>query len=174
MQAVQLTTVFDIAFAAGVVVAAVALAGAALRFLPRLALALLAVLAGGGAVAAWVVFALHRRHHGHHELTVAAAGLTVAAIATAVSLPLRRALARADAIDAHLAEAQARLAEQIDRETADRAEELERTLARARADSVSLLAEEERKLGEERRREFADREREVGDSVTEALTSTQA
>src|SRR5260221_2479987 len=91
MQAVQLTTVFDIAFAAGVVVAAVALAGAALRFLPRLALALLAVLARGGAVAAWVVFALHRRDHRHHELAGAASGLTVPAVATARSPPPRPA-----------------------------------------------------------------------------------
>jgi len=174
MQPVQLTTVLDIAFAAAVLAAAAALAGAALRFLPKPALTGLTVLSAAGAVAAWVIFAVRRGHLHHHDLAVAAAGITVSAIATAVSLLLRSAVARADAIDAHLAGAQARLAEQIDREASDRAQELERTLARARADSVSLLAEEERRLAEERRSEFVEREREVGGALTEALASTQA
>jgi hypothetical protein len=172
MQTVSPTAVLDIAFAAAVVVAALALAGAALRFLPKLALLVLTVLASGGAVAAWTFFALRRPHH-WHELAVAAGGVTVGALATAASLTLRRAVARADAIEAHLADAQARLTEQIDREAADRAEELERTLARARADSISLLVEEERRIAEERRREFAEREHEVGGTLAESLTSTQ-
>jgi len=174
MQPMTLTTGYDVAFAAGAALAALALTGAALRFLPRLVLLGLALLAAGGSGAAWVGFALRVHGHRHHDLLVAAIGLSVSAVATVVSLPLRRAIVRADAIDAHLAEAQKQLDARIEREAADRAEELERTLARARADSVSLLVEEERRLGEERRREFAEREREVGDTLTEALTSTQA
>ena len=102
MRTVQLPTVYDIAFAAGVVVATVALTGAALRLLPKLALLLLGVLTTGGAVAAWVGFALRRHGHHHHDLLVAAAGITVSALATVVSLPLRRAIGRADAIDDYL------------------------------------------------------------------------
>ena len=174
MQVVQLTTAYDIAFAAGAVIAAVALAGAALRLAPRLALLTAAALTSGGATAAWIGFALRRHGQRHHDLFVSAAGLTVTALATIASLALRRAVERGDAIDAHLAVAQVRLDEQVEREAADRAEELERTLARARADSVSLLADEERRLGDERRNEFAEREREIAGALTEALASTQA
>src|SRR5207248_284305 len=84
------------------------------------------------------------------------------------------ALVRTDAIDAYLAEAQARLRALVAREADERAAELERTLARARADSVSLLIEEERKLADEHRREVADRERDVAASLAESLTATQA
>jgi hypothetical protein len=174
MQPMTLTTGYDVAFAAGAAIAAVALTGAALRFLPRFALVALGAIACGGSGAAWIGFALRRHGHRHHDLLVAAIGLTVSAVATVVSLPLRRAILRADAIDAHLADAQAKLDAQIERESAARAEELERTLARARADSVSLLTEEERRLADERRREFTEREQAVGGALTEALTSTQA
>jgi hypothetical protein len=170
MSDVPLTNVFDIVFAAGVVVAAVALAGASLRLLPRLALVVLTGLALGAAVAAWVFYAL--RHD--RELAISAAGLTGSAFAAAASLLLQRALGRVADIDARLTEAHARLATQIDEETAGRAAELERTLARARADSASMLIEEERRIAEERRNNFVEREREVGDTLTRALTETQA
>ena len=167
-----LTTVFDVLFAAATVVAALALAGATLRVLPRAVAAVAAVLVSGGAGAGWVFFALRASHP--RELAVAAGGLTVAAFGTLGSLLLRSALAHADSTDAHLLAAQARLRVVIDEEAAERAAELERTLARARADSVSLLVEEERRIADERRRGFADREREVAASLTEALTATQA
>src|SRR6478752_1464146 len=80
-----LTTAFDLVFAAGVSVAALALAGAALRFLPRSALAALAALELGGALAAWLAFALSHNHA--RELAVAAGGLTgclLAASATSI------------------------------------------------------------------------------------------
>ena len=72
------TTVFDIVFAAGVVVAVVALAGAALRFLPRRALLASAGVELAAAAAAWIAFALTTKHD--TELAVAAAGLTVCTI----------------------------------------------------------------------------------------------
>jgi hypothetical protein len=58
-------------------------------------------------------------------------------------------------------EAELRLRELIEREAAERTAELQRTLAIARAESASLLAQEERRLAEQRRREFADRERQA-------------
>jgi hypothetical protein len=167
---VPLTTVFDIVFAAGVVVAVVALAGAALRLLPRLALTMLTAVTAGAAVAGWVFYAL--RHD--RELAISAGGLTGCALAAVASLLLQRALARVADVDLRLGEAQARLEARIAEETADRGAELERTLARARADSVSLLMEEERRIAEARRTEFVERELEVGDSLTQALTKTQA
>src|SRR5437868_3595190 len=168
----SLTTGFDIGFAVAVGVAAVALSGAALRFLQRRALVLLGLLVLGGAVAGWAAFAL--RHTHPRELAIAAGGLTACALAAGASLVVAWSLARAADTEAHIAAAQARLLELVEQEAADRAAELERTLARARADSVSLLAEEERRIAEGRRTAFTDRERELVASLTEALTATQS
>jgi hypothetical protein len=167
---VALTTLFDIVFAVATAVAAVSLALAALRRAASSTLVALSGLLAAGAVAGWTVYAL--RHH--RELAVAAAGITVCALVVAGAVALRRALARAEEFDTHLAAGQTRLREQIDAEAADRAAELERTLARARADSVSLLQEEERKLAEEHRREFLQRQREIAGELTAALTTTQS
>ena len=166
-----LTNAFDIVFAGGIGVAALALVGAAMRFLPRLALVALTSLEFGAAIGAWLFFAL--RHSHPRELAVAAGGLTGCLLAASAAIVLRRALVRSEQIDAHLAEAQARLHALVAREAEDRAAELERTLARARADSVSLLVEEERKLADDHRREFAERERAAAASLTDALTNTQ-
>jgi len=168
---VSLTTAFDIVFAVGVVGAASVVVAAAANSLARVAALGATALAGAAAVAAWVAFALRPAHP--RELAVAAGGLTASAVACAAALLVRRALAHAEQVDLHLADAQQRLRGLVDREARDRASELERTLARARADSVSLLVEEERKLAEQHRREFADREREAGASLTSALTTTQ-
>jgi hypothetical protein len=76
-------------------------------------------------------------------------------------------------MDAHLVEAQEQLRALVDRETAERAAELERTLARARADSTSLLIEEERRIADDHRREFALREVDFAATVTQSLAATQ-
>jgi hypothetical protein len=172
MWRVPLTTAFDLAFAVGIVVAATALAAAAVQRLGRRSLQALTGAALVAAVAAWVAFALSHQHD--RELAIAAGGLTGCALVCAAAVLVRRAHARSEAIDAHFSEAQARLRGLIDDEAAARAAELERTLARARADSASLLIEEERKIADEHRREFAQREREFAASLTEGLTATQA
>jgi hypothetical protein len=166
-----LTTVFDIVFAAGVGVAALGLLGAAQRFLPPAALVGVAALELGSALAAWLAFALSHNHA--RELAVAAGGLTGCLLAASAALLLQRALVRTDAMDANLEEAQTTLRALVARETAENAAELERSLARARADSLSQLAEEERRIADEHRREFAERDREVAASLMEALTATQ-
>jgi hypothetical protein len=107
-------------------------------------------------------------------LALCAAGLTACAIAAWASLLLRSALRRAETIDHHLDDARAKLNALVEHEAAERAAELERTLARARADSVSLLVEEERGIAEQRRKEFAQREQDVVASLTASLVSTQA
>ncbi|MDE3026739.1 MAG: hypothetical protein KGI93_14340, partial [Acidobacteriota bacterium] len=134
----SVTTGFDVGFAVAVGVAAVALAGAALRVLPRWTLGLLGGLVLGGAAAGWVAYALRRSHP--RELFVASGGLTAAALACGAALVVAWALARAADTDAHVADAQTRILELVARDAAERAAELERTLARARADSTSLLA----------------------------------
>jgi 2-keto-3-deoxy-6-phosphogluconate aldolase len=132
---VALTTLFEVVFAVSAAVAALALGAAALRKAPAWLLAGLTAVVACAAVVAWVFFALR---HGR-ELAAAAGGISVCALALAGAAALRRAHANAEAFDAHLAAAQARLREQVDAEARSRAAELERTLARARADSVSLL-----------------------------------
>ena len=168
----SLTTGFDIGFAVAVGVAGLALAGAALRLFGRVVLVLLSLLVLGGAAGGWAMFAL--RHSHPRELALAAGGLTGAALACGAALVVAWALARAEDTEAHVAAAQERLQEVVDKEAGDRGAELERTLARARADSISLLAEEERRIAEERRTAFGDRERALIASLTDALTETQA
>src|SRR6267142_2732720 len=98
-----LTNAFDIVFAAGVGVAALALAGAAIGFLPRLAVVALASLELGAAIGAWLFFAL--RHSHPRELAVAAGGLTGCLLAAGAAIALRQALTHGERIDAHLDEA---------------------------------------------------------------------
>jgi len=167
---VALTTLFDILFAVAAAVGALALGAAALRKVPSNRLVALSAFVSAGAVAGWVLYALRQ----NRELAVAAGGLTVCALVIAGAAALRRAHARTEEFDAHLAGAQQRLHDQVDAEARDRAVELERTLARARADSVSLLQAEERKLAEERRRAFIERQVALADDLTAALTATQA
>jgi hypothetical protein len=169
---VSLTTVFDIVFAAGAGVAVIAVAASVARALPQRGLLALAALELTGVAVAWVLFALRPAHE--RELAVAAGGITACALATFAAMLLRRALAQADVVEVHVEQARARLRAFVDEEAQQRAAELERTLARARADSTSLLAEEERRIAEERRGEFATREREATRSLTEALNATQA
>ena len=64
--------------------------------------------------------------------------------------------------------------EVVAREVAQRADELEHTLARMRADSLSQLAEEERRIAEERRRDVAERERDATARLSEQLVAAQA
>ena len=167
-----ITSAFDLVFAAGICVAALALLEASASRVMRTALTTAGLVELRAAAGAWIAFAL--RHSHPRELSVAAAGLTACALVVGAAELLRRALDHAAAIDRHLAEGRAGIRQVIEREAAERTAELERTLARARADSVSLLVEEERKLAESHRREFADRDREAGAALTAALTTTQA
>jgi hypothetical protein len=166
-----LTTAFDLVFVTAIAVAVVALAGAALRFLPRPALLALLALELAAAVAAWVAYALEQSRE--RELAISAAGVTACMLVAASALLLRRALARSDAIDVRLEEVRVNLNALIDHEAQERAAELERTLARARAESVSLLIDEERKIVDDHRREFAQREEQFAASLAASLTATQ-
>src|SRR4051812_40372956 len=76
-------------------------------------------------------------------------------------------------VDEQLAEAEARLRELVAHEVEERTAELQRTLARARADSISLLADEERRLAEERRREVAELEQRASAELTQKLVGVQ-
>ena len=171
MSSVGLASIYDIVFAAGIVVAAFALYGAVQRSLSRQTLVAVTAAEAVVALVAWVLFAVRSPHE--RDLAVAAAGLTACALTAAASVALRSALRKADDFDAHLDAAQTTLRGLVDAEARERAAELDRALARARADSVSMLVEEERRLAEDHRREFAQREREIAANLTEGLTATQ-
>ena len=95
---------------------------------------------------------------------VAAAGLWLA---------LRRARSRAVETDALVAEARTALHAAVEDETAAHVEEIRRTLARERADTISQLAAEERRLGEERRSTFAERERQTSEELADTLVGVE-
>ena len=161
-------SLFELLFGVGVVLAGGTLASAATG--GRRAVAVGAVLALGAlAGAAWITFAFDSRE----ELALSAGGLTVCLAAAAVALPFRRAVARNRRVDEELERAQQDLRRLVASETAGQAAELERLLARGRADSVSRLNEEERRLGEERRHLVAEREQAVSAELAEALAAVQ-
>ena len=164
-----LTTIADLIFAGGVVLAALALAGAALRRVSTSLLAGVAVAEGAAAVAAWVAFAL--RHD--RPLAVAAAGLTVCTLAAGAALLLRRALNRVGAMDARLAEAQTDLLASVEQEKTTLRKDLQLTLARAQADSRSLLEEQERQIAEERRTLVSQWEHDATASLGDKLNQVQ-
>ena len=139
-----LTTLADLIFAGGVVLAALAVAGAAVQRARRSALVIAATIEVVAAVAVWVAFAL--RHD--RSLAVAATGLTGCALAAGAAVLLAHALERVRAMDDRLAEAQTDLLASVDREKTALGKELQLTLARARADSRSLLEEQERQIAE--------------------------
>lgn len=165
-----LTTIADLIFAGGVVLAALALAGAALHRASRPLLASATVLEAAAALGVWVAFAL--RHD--RPLAVAAGGLTACTLAAGAALLLRRALKRVGAMDERLAESQAALLASVEREKTALGKELELTLARARADSRSLLEEQERQIAEERRSLVAQREHDATAALGDKLNQVQA
>jgi hypothetical protein len=158
-------TIVEIAFAAGVVVAASALAATLSGQASRRVLAAAATVLGIAAAAGWVVFAVDI----HRGTAVAAGGLTVCAALALLAIPLRAGLTRNRRIEEELAAAEARIRDLAEHEAKRRGDELERTLARARADSSSSFAEEERRLADQRRSELADRERRISAELGETL-----
>jgi hypothetical protein len=166
---VTVETAFQIAFAVGAVVAAASLLWAALGRASRRALLAAGVLLGLLAVAAWVVFALEPGA----ELAVAATGQSLAALAVVGAIRLGEIVRRTRALDAEFAGARRELDAALAEHTRELAADLERTIQRARAESTSLLLDEERRLAEEHRRSFAERERKAGAELAEALSVTQ-
>jgi len=166
---VDLSTGFEIGFGAGAVLALAALAAGALQYLGKQALLSLATLEGAGAAGAWVAFGLRQKG----ELGVSAGGLTVCAGAAAAAAVLSRAVGRERRVEQEIARAEQRLTQLIEREAEERARELERTLSRARADSTSLLQEEERRIAENHRGLVAEREHASAVKLVAVLAETQ-
>ncbi len=98
------------------------------------------------------------------------AALTVAILAFALSIAAV-VVARKRRPDP-TAEARRQLETLVAEQTTASAEELKARLARMRADSLSILAEDERRIADERRQELAERERAAGVELADALAAT--
>jgi uncharacterized phage infection (PIP) family protein YhgE len=166
---VDLVAIAQIVFAVTAVVTAASLAAAAFDRIGRRPLILLAAAIGAAAVAGWVAFVIRR----DAALAVVAGGMTLAFAAELLAVRLRDLVRAAGRFDEQLARAQSRLHALVAQEAEERAAELERVLALARADSTSLLAEQERRIAEERRAATAERSRAAVDELGEALTKAQ-
>jgi uncharacterized phage infection (PIP) family protein YhgE len=166
---VDLVTVAQIVFAVTAAVTALSLAAAAIDRARRRLLLALSIAIGLAAVAAWIAFVVRR----DVALAVVAGGMTLAFGAEVFAVRLRSLLRAAGRVDEQLARAQSRLHALVAREAEERTTELERVLARARADSTSLLAEQERRIAEERRVAAAERSRVAVDELGEGLTKAQ-
>jgi hypothetical protein len=166
---VDLVTIVQIGFAAAATIAALTVLGVAFDRIRRRLLLAAAALSGLAAVAAWVGFGIRPGS----DIAAAAGGITVAFVVQLAAVKLRDLLRTTRRVDDQLARAQGRLNSLIAREADERGAELERTLARARADSASILADQERRIAEERRAQAADRARTAADELGEALNAAQ-
>jgi hypothetical protein len=164
-----LETSFQLAFAAAVVLAGAALAAAAFeRARPRVLLTVV-VLLGAATVAAWVAFA----YAPSRDLAGAAAGTAACWLATLGAVALRKGLIRSRAVDSDLERLRNELNEIVGRELRQRGAELTHALARARADSISAFAGEERRLSEERRHAMIESEQRARAALSDALAGVQ-
>jgi uncharacterized protein YukE len=102
---------------------------------------------------------------------VAAAVAVAAALATGIVLKRVRGLSQT--LDKEIERGKSEFDAVVAAEVAERSQELERMLARLRADALSGYAEDERRIAEERRRDIAERERTATAKLGEQLLAAQ-
>jgi hypothetical protein len=156
-------------FAAGLVLASAAIAGAVLGKISERAITAIVAILGALSVAGWVLFALDPST----GLGLPAGGLTLCTLIAVGAIGVRRGTFHARKIEREITRAEARLAAQVTQGADQRAAELERVLARARAESLSLIAAEERRIVESRRDAITEHERASSRELTDALAETQ-
>src|SRR6185436_546458 len=132
----------ELVFALSVILAAGLVYAAANRWASRSALVAGTSVLGAAAAASWVVVAFDPRE----ETVLSAAGTTAAFLAGLASLPLRRALDRNRRLEADAAAVDQQMRRRLGELVEENAAELERLVARTRADTISLLGEEERRI----------------------------
>ena len=166
---VTLETAFAAVFACGVLLAAAALAGAALDRAGKRLLLAAAGATGAAAAAAWVAFALNPGV----ELAISATGLLACLVAIVGALALRRGLEHGRAVESQIERAKSEIDAVVQQELRKRSAELERGLARGRADSLSAYAEDERRLAETRRKALGESEQRLRHGLAEAFAKVQ-
>jgi hypothetical protein len=106
---------------------------------------------------------------------VAVAAAFAALVALAASLVvLKKVRSHERLLEREIERGKVAFDEVVASEIAQRSEELERTMARLRADALSGLADEERRIADARRREVAERERDATSRLGEQLVAAQA
>jgi hypothetical protein len=106
-------------------------------------------------------------------VAVAAALAALVALAASVVV-LRKVRSHERLLEREIERGKLAFDEVVASEIAQRADELERTMARLRADALSGLAEEERRIADVRRRDVAERERDATSRLGEQLVAAQA
>ncbi len=162
-------TNFQLFLVGGIVLAIASLAAAALQRAPRTLLLAATALVGIAAAAAWIAFALRPTE----SLAIAAAGLTLCVAAELGAWLLAAATERWRQVEAEIERAEARLRAVVEQEAAAQAAELDRALARARAESLSKLSDEERRIADERRRAVVEQEDRASSDLQDALAASQ-
>jgi hypothetical protein len=167
--------VLEIAFVASLAVVAASLVAVAFARIPERVLlwvaVVLALVALAGAVAAGREIA-----DGTDEtelLLVTVGGLVVAAFCETGLWLLSRGLRKISELEQIDREARARLEAYLDEHAKQRAAELERMLARERAEASHALGEQERQLAEERREAVARQAEHARVELTEAVSGAQ-
>ncbi len=105
-------------------------------------------------------------------VAVAAAVAAVAAAVAAFTVATR-ARNRSRSLEREIDRGRARFDEVVAHEAELRTTDLAQSLALARAEALSVFADEERRITEERRRDVAERERDATTRLTAALTAAQ-
>jgi hypothetical protein len=166
---------FELAFALGLALVAVSFGLLALgRAQERFLLAAAAAL-GVGALAATVALAVNivEPFTDNDAILLAAGGLAAAAVAELGLLGLARGLKRVDEVEKLAESARDDLARFVEAEMRGRGTELERLLARERANTSHQLSEQERRLAEERRDAVERQAERARIELTQAVSAVQ-
>ncbi|HEX6761969.1 MAG TPA: hypothetical protein VF094_04130 [Gaiellaceae bacterium] len=105
-------------------------------------------------------------------VAIVAALVAIAAIVACYRI-LERVRGRERLLERELAQGRAEFDAAVAAEVEERRRELELTLARERAESLSLLVDEERRIASERRADVAERERTAGEQLAAQLVAAQ-
>lgn len=167
--------VLEIAFAAGFVVVAGSLLAVAFRRVPPRLLLGSAVGLALVALAAMVVAGIEIAEGTTEEelLLVTAGGLLLAALSQAALFVVARGLDRVRELDRVEDRARSSLDSHLEEHASERRAELERMLARERANAGYVLGEQERRMAEERRDSVARQTERARVELAEAVTSAQ-
>jgi hypothetical protein len=166
---------FQLAFAAGLTVVALSFGALALGRARERYLVLLTVVLALAALAATVALTANALHHfaDNDPLLLAAGGLAAAAIAELGLVALARGLRRTRDLERLSEAAREDLASFIETEVRERVLELERLLARERANASHQLSEQERRLAEERRGIVERQTERARVELTQAVSAVQ-
>jgi gas vesicle protein len=170
-----MTLILEIAFVAALAVVAVSLVAVAFARVPERLLLVsavaLALLALAGAVVVGLEIA--KGADDTELMLVTVGGLVVAAFCQTGLFLLARGLRRIRDFERVGEEARARIDAYLDRHAEERMAELERMLARERAEAGATLGEQERRLAEERRDAVARQAEQARVELTEAVAGAQ-